>query len=408
MHAMKLLILGLAIGCTRPSDNYDVHVYGAATDLDSIESAPQEMGGQIEYARYRFWGTNLGHGLTGLWGDEPRADGTSVTIGYANFGYPKDRGFDQNSTFLSPGPKTVEDGVDSCNSRTQTTGYYSFMEYVDVGDHIELKADDNTFIRLERDPTVHHRPAGESWYAGYGGSLHAVIQDHDYLPSNWASDTNWSIRFPGTVLPSESTVGAIPYPLVNGSLQFPPDIEGLRVNGQEVRAPHHGYDDLGKWTGEDDDIRFPGPWNSDSIVNLNWTPYSSETGDSQPLTIVIRLLGSGEESACDCNSDCSDGFSCQDGNCYGDEGAGWAPVGELACTVADDGDFSFKPEMMSDLWKWVDRSDVQGAVLLVSRQRESTLNVPDALTYNGKRVSLTPVRTRALDIIATRLIWEAE
>ena len=59
--------------------------------------------------------------------------------------------------------------------------------------------------------------------------------------------------------------------------------------------------------------------------------------------------------------------------------------------------------MLKDIWQWVDPDDVAGAVLMVSRQRESTMVVPDALTYNGRRVSLSPVRTRILDIIATRL-----
>jgi hypothetical protein len=401
MRRLILCIFGLTLGCVRPSDTYDVHLYGAATELDTLEAPPTEMGGQIEYARYRFWGSNLGHGLTGLWGDEPRADGTSVTIGYAYFGYPKDSGFDKNSTFLSPGPRTVAPGSNACTSRTQTTGYYSFMEYVDVGDQIELRADTNTFVSLERDPSVHHRPAGESWYAGYGGELQAVVQDHDWLPNNWASDTHWSISFPGTVLPPESTMGAIPYPAREG-IQFPPDIENLMINGTTVRAPHHDYDDSGIWSeGYEDDVRFPGPW--DTALSVNWTPWTSESAVSQPLTIVVRLLGTAEESSCDCNAACSAGFSCVDESCVGEEGAGWATLGELACTVTDDGEFNLTPNMMSSLWEWVDRDDVAGAVLMVSRQRESTMTVDDVLTYNGKRVEISPIRTRILDIIATRL-----
>ena len=402
MRTGTILCFTLGLACTRPSDQYDVHVYGASTDLDTIETAPRAMGGQIEYARYRFWGTNLSHGLTGLWGDEPRADGTSVTIGYAFFGYPLDPGFDQNSTFLSPGPRSVAPGSDGCTTRTQMTGYYGVTEYVDVGDHIELRADDNTVVRLERDPSVHHRPAGESWYAGYGGDLLPVIQEHETLPSNWASDEVWTVRFPGTALPPDSTMGAVPYP-ATGELHFPPDIENLYVEGSEVRAPHHFYNDNGVWDPDYiDDIRFPGPW--DAPISLTWSPSeSTEEARDQPLTVVVRLLGTAEESTCDCNASCGDGFSCIDGSCVGNEGSGWSPMGELVCTVADDGEFKLTPVMLDNLWQWVDRDEVAGAVLLVSRQREGTLSTEDALSFNGKAVPLSPVRTRALDIIATRL-----
>ena len=70
------------LGCFRPSDTYDVHLWGEGTELDEVLPDPEPMGGQIEYARMRMWGTNLGHGLTGLYGDSPRADGTSITVGY--------------------------------------------------------------------------------------------------------------------------------------------------------------------------------------------------------------------------------------------------------------------------------------------------------------------------------------
>ena len=62
------------MACTRPSDEYNVHIYGAATDLDTIEAAPEAMGGQIEYARYRFWGSNRSW-TDGPMGDEPRSTG---------------------------------------------------------------------------------------------------------------------------------------------------------------------------------------------------------------------------------------------------------------------------------------------------------------------------------------------
>jgi len=356
------------------------------------------MGGQIEYARMRMWGTNLGHGLTGLYGDSPRADGTSITVGYGWFGYPRDPGFDRVSTFLSPGPPAAAN-EDLCISRLVTSGYLGIMEYVDVGDHISLLADDGTKVLLERDPSVHHRPAGESWFAGYGGSLKPVIQEHELLPDNWKSGETWSVGFPGTVVPSESTMGAIPYPLIDGAMVFPPDLAGFTVDDESVRPPHHYYDDDGVWVGyeEFDDVRFPGPWKN--AVSIGWEP----SDDGTPLTIVVRYLGTAEEEGCDCNADCNDGFTCLEGSCVGDEGSGWNVVGEVACTVADDGEFMLTPQHMTTLDTWVKRKEIQGAVLAVARISEGTVEVADVLTYNQKRVEITPVRTRALDVIWTRL-----
>ena len=125
-------------------------------------------------------------------------------------------------------------------------------------------------------------------------------------------------------------MGAIPYP-AESAIRFPPDIENLMINGTEVRAPHHDYNDKGEWVdGLEDDVRFPGPWTGS--VSITWTPWESTEGEvaNQPLTIVLRLLGQGNESDCDCNSGCSAGFSCIEGSCVGAEGAGWVPVAELA------------------------------------------------------------------------------
>ena len=285
---------------------------------------------------------------------------------------------------------------------TQLTGYYGTTEYVDVGDHIQLTNEANGLVRLAI--LCASPPIRESWFSGYGGSLQPVLLKIAlYCLNNPISDSSWTISFPGTVLPPESTMGAVPYP-AQSAIRFPPDIENLMINGIEVRAPHHEYNEAGQWVeGLEDDVRFPGPW--DGAISITWSPWESNDtfANPQPLTIVLRLLGLGNESDCDCNTGCSTGFSCIDGSCVGAEGAGWVPVAELACTVDDDGLFNLQPAMFKDIWQWVDEDDVAGAVLLVSRQRQNTMVVPDALTYNGRRVSLSPIRTRVLDIIATRL-----
>ncbi len=382
-HLITLSIL--AVACYRPSDSYDVHVYGGGTDLDAIEPAPEPMGGMIEYARFQFLGTNLGHGLTGLYGDAPRADGTSATVGYAYFGYPVDTGFDRNSTFLSPGP-SLQQGADACTTRLTISGYFSFMEYVDVGDHIALTDADGGRVVLERDPSAHHRPAGESWYAGYGGRLHPVVQDHESLPDSWRSGAEYSLSFPGTVAAPDSTLGAIPYPLEGVPIAFPTAVADLAIGGEAVRAPGAG-----------EDLRYPGPWTGP--MELSWTP----AAQPEQLTVVLRMIGWGDEGSCDCNTGCGPGFDCKDGLCVGEDGAGWRVLGELACTVADDGDFAITPAMLSTLHDNIDANERAGVVLAVARMSEGTVTVPDVLTFNGKRVSITPVRTRISDIVWTRL-----
>ncbi len=385
MHRTVFLLSLLSLGCYRPSDEYDVHLYGAGTDLDAIMPEPQAMGGVIEYARFQFHGTNLGHGLTGLYGDAPRADGSSATVGYAYFGYPADVGFDRNSSFLSPGPP-LQDGADSCTTRLTIAGYFSFMEYVDVGDHIALTDADGGRILLERDPSAHNRPAGESWYAGYGGRLMPVVRDHELLPDTWRSGADYTVSFPGSVAPPDSTIGTVPYPLLAAPLHFPSELTDLAINGQAVVAPSAGAE-----------LRFDGPWSGP--MELSWTP----AANPEPLTVVLRYIGWGDEGSCDCNTTCGPGFTCREGLCVGEEGSGWHVLGELACTVADDGAFSLTPGMLATLDGNIDDNERAGVVLAMARLSEGTVELEDALTFNGKRVSITPARTRVADITWTRV-----
>jgi len=379
--------------CERPTSDYEVGLHGAGTQLSDIEAAPTEMGGRIEVARFRLWGSNLGLGLTGLYGDAPRADGTSFVVGSAAFGYPASSAYDRVSAFLSPGPFTN----DTCVVRGAPKTSAGPVEYVDVGDRVRLSTPGQTQLSLERDPPAHPRPSGESWYVGYGNQLLPDIQGHPDLPDTWTPGASWSVTFPGTIAPAESTIGVIPYPLTDGLVHLPVTIDDVAVNGTPIRPPRHGYSRDGEWTGEDDDVRFTGPFTEPMTVS--WTP-SRSSGD---VTLVVRLLGSGIEGSCGCDADCEAGFSCAYGSCSGDDGAGWNVLAEVACTATDDGEFVINPEEFAGVWAGVDWDDIAGATLAVGRINENTLFVPDVLTWNGKKVGISPVRVRASDLLVTRL-----
>ncbi len=215
------------------------------------------------------------------------------------------------------------------------------------------------------------------------------------------------MSFPGSIQAPEATIGAIPAPFT-GSLAFPHPITGLRVNGDVVRPPHHGYDTDGVYVGEDvvDDVRFTGPWAGDTTIT--WEPSSS----AQAVTVSVRLLASGLETPCDGCTSCDPGFHCEAEDsedpdsprwCTADEGSSWLSAGEVTCTVPDTGEFTLTREHLELLLLAVPPYNVNGAVLTVGRRLEGTLFVPDALTYNGKRAPLNGVRTRTSDTIVTRL-----
>ncbi len=380
-----MLAIFLLLSCIRPSDGYEVEIYDAGLQLDEVVSTPTDHGGQIEYARMHFWGSNLGYGLTHLYGDTGRADGQSLTIGSASMGYPPTPDYDRNSVFLSAGPPAKRG--DHCFTRMTAAPVAGPVEYVDVGDHIQLMGG-GVDVRLERDPAAHPRPAGESYYAGYGGTLQPNITEHSLLPLTWKPGANVGVRFPGTLAPAEATIGSIPYPLEEGTISLPPSIDDLSVNGVPVRPPVHGV--------EDDDVRFDSPLLGP--MKLTWTP--SEAGT--PLTVVFRYLGWGADADCDCTNDCAPGFTCEYGACSFDDGSTWAPLGEVVCTVKDDGEFTLVYGDVQELDQAV-YYYAGGAVLVVARIEEGTLEVPDAVTYNGKRVELGPIRTRTIDAIYTRM-----
>lgn len=388
----------LLAGCVRPSDSYEVDVYGAGTPVDDILPAPTSMGGLVELARVRLWGSNLGFGLVGPFADQPRADGQEVVTGSALFGFPKDPAFDRNSTVLGPGPR-VGPREDACVVRTDT-GLSPFVsEYVDVGDAVTFTADDGLVLSLPRDPARFPEPAGDAWYVGYGGAMGAVVQDHPDLADTWRESTAFTVGFPGGFPPESATVGAIPVPMVGASVRTPGPVADLRIDDVAVRAPHHGYNDNGVWVGEDveDPVRFAGPW--DAPLALTWTPGTQ--GDS--LTVVVRILGYGAEADCACGEDCGAGFTCDQGVCAPVEGSGWVAVGELACTVADDGAFALTPALVRPLLQSGPGWERAGVALAVGRMIEGEITVPDVRSNAGRRIPITPVRTRTADLTWTRL-----
>lgn len=272
------------MGCIRPSGEYEVRLYNQGTELDQILPAGEPMGGQIEYVRYQMFGSNLGLGHTGLFGDTPYVDGLAFTVGFADFGTPVSRGYDRQSSFLAPGARDT--GLrDVCLTRGAPAGYPAVTEYVDVGDHIALTAPDGASVRLERDPSSHPRPAGESFYASWGGALRPALTNHPYHPDTWRPDSVWALSFPGTLVPPESSMGSVLYPLTGAVFRFPPSIDDLVIDGSPVRAPRHGYGADGVFTGERDEVRFAGPF--DRPMAIGWTPSVTR----EPLTIALRLLG---------------------------------------------------------------------------------------------------------------------
>lgn len=380
-------LVGLGSSCTRPTAEYPVQVQSNGTSMSEIETPPKEMSGVIEYARIQLHGHNLGHGLTGLYGDMPRADGQEFVLGNASFAYPPDSSFSNISSLLNRGPAAV----DSCQTIIGPRANAGSVEYVDVGDKITLSGN-GIAAELPRDPVIYPRPAGEAWYVGYGAKLMPSLIDYDGGLDNWGTSASLSIAFPGGLPPDYATVGAIPYPLASdATMALPADINDIQINGEAVRAPIHGE--------EDDLVRFAGPWSE--ALEITWAADNA----SEPLTISIRNLGRNPEGEgeCSCDEDCGEGFSCTEGQCFGADGSSAHQLGELVCTVADDGSFTISPEDVAQLKKQTELESWVGSILIISRITEGELEIPDILTFNGKRMKTEPVRTRAIDAVYTRL-----
>ena len=368
----------LMTGCGRPSADYDVSVVGDGTSLDDIVGGVTPMGGVVEYTRMRFAGENLGHGLTGLFSDATHVDGSSLVFGSAQFGYPPNPTFDRTSSLLTPAAPG-ENGTARCITIPGARTAPGPVEYVDVGDKITLTGE-QFHTTLDRDPAFYPRPAGESWYVGYGNRLMPVLTNHPVLPNNWKSEEAITLNYPGALPPDSATIGAIPYP-GQASMRLPPALEGLEINSTPVvdTTAH----------------RFQGPWTSP--VELVWTPHA----DPSPLNLSLRLIAKGVEGPCDCAEDCGDGFACEEGQCAGVDGASWNQLGEVVCHVPDTGSFSLTAAHLNPLLQWTGPPD--GAILSIARMREAQFNITPVLTFNQRRVDISPIRVRTTDVIYTRL-----
>jgi len=370
--AMFLLSL-LLIGCFRSTTSAEGEIIGLAMGLESVQDPPEAMGGRVEYARLRMLGEQLGAGLARQSSDAPALDGVDLTIGEARFNAPADGFYDDRSAILTPGP--AQDGAaDVCITRLPPPVAQLDLPSVDVGEAIHL-GDDTSSARLLRQP----RDATGALH--YGLEIQPTVLQHDQLATTWSSGATWEITTPGALPHSE--LRAVPAPLSEATLTLPPTLEGVAVSGQELSAT--------TW--------LPGPWQE--ALPLTWTPSAEGT----PVTVVLLLLGVGGEGTCFCDDNCPAGTTCDDATarCTTAAGMGWDVRGELACTLEDDGEFSLEPTALDRLVNQIDPADVVGAVLAVARITEGTFAIGDAITPDGGRIALTPIRARGLDVIYTRL-----
>ncbi len=389
---MLLLTAILALtGCYRPTDSYNVAIYGQGTTLDEVLPAPEPMGGLVEVSRVRLWGDNLGMAFVGG-DDRPRSDGREFVYANAAFGYPINGTWARGSFMLAPGPDIADQPACVTLVDVDITPGPS-AEYVDVGDHLLLSEPTGASLRIPRTPAVHPRPAGESFYAGYGGTPMPYRGRTDEAPT-WFAGEVVSLSFPGTVGAPEATHGFVPR-AGEVQMRFPDALQGVTVGGVEVGVPGP------------EGSRFEGPWQEGGLP-ITWDP--APLGD--PVTLSVRYLASSVEIPCDGCTDCGDGFSCEPEDpedassqhwCTADEGNSWLVLGETTCTVPDSGAFTLTAEHVATLSRSVPPYYVDGAVLTISRRVDSTIDMPDAMTFNGKRIPITPARTRASDVIFTRI-----
>jgi hypothetical protein len=368
----------MLLACNRPTSSYEVNLHGEGTSLDEIHGPATPMSGYVEYARFRLWGKSIGHGFTSLYGDTPYASGTSLILGIGNAAYPPDPSFDHVSPLITMGPK--EEGT--CFTKIGGRSEPWSTEYIDLGDHIALTSE-TVSARLERDPTLYPDPAGETWYIGYGNALLPVLTDYPHRQDNWPQlASELQVSFSGTLPPKETMVGAIPYP-ASGTLSIPPAISSPAINGVDLEATSTSFD---------------GPW--ESPLTVSWLPSTP----SAPLILSIRAVGQGDaQGSCTCDADCGTGMGCLNNQCYSLQGSSDAQLGELVCTLQDNGSFSITPDMIAPLLE-ATQINTSGYLLVLARATEGTINeLPDTLSYNGRRIPTAPMRTRGIDAIITRL-----
>ena len=370
------MIFFFLMACGRPTSSYDVDVYGKGTSLGDIQAASIPMGGYIEYARVRIWGSHIGYGFTGLYGDTPYASGTQTILASGNFAYPPHPSFDRGSKLLTLGPSSK----DQCFSIIGTRVAPGSVENIDVGDGIRLKGT-KVDVTLPRDPLFYPKPAGDIWYIAYGENLSPVLQNYAHGNDTWPEQAeDLAVSMPGTLPPKETMVGAFPYP-VTGYLPIPSSVEGLQINGSLV---------------DEQAQSFVGPWTEDMV--LTWAPAST----AHPLTVSILLLGEGtSQGACVCDEDCGDGLSCRENECFATNGSSDMLLAEYVCTLSDDGSYTMSKGSVSEL---LNKTNAKGALLVVSRVAQGEISdIPAVLSHNEKQLTHAPIRTRGIDAIMTRL-----
>ena len=279
------------LSCSRPSAVYEVGVFGEGSTIADVQSPPQEKSGLVEFGRYRIFGSELGLGFTGMYADIPDSSGTSFVMGQGVFAYPPDESFDRISTMVTTGPIKLDSCMTIVSSRVEP----SSVEYVDVGDSIVLQNDD-IFVSLPREPKTYPRPAGESWFVGYGYELLPMLKNYTHKSDTWSEEPQeLQLSFMGGLPPKEATVGAIPFPY-QSSIQLPESLMGLKINDQNL-----------------DESSTTFVVEEDGDLHLNWGTVSQ----SSPITISLRALGRGETVGnCTCDDDCGTGMICSEKSCF--------------------------------------------------------------------------------------------
>ena len=365
------------LSCSRPSAIYEVGVFGEGSTITDVQSPPQEKSGIVEFGSYRIFGSELGLGFTGMYADIPDSSGTAFVMGQGVFAYPPDESFDRISTMITTGPTKL----DSCMKIISPRVEPSSVEYVDVGDSILLQSED-ILVSLPREPKTYPRPAGESWFVGYGYELLPRLENYSHKSDTWSEEPQEiQLSFKGGLPPKEATVGAIPFPF-QSTIQLPESLKELTINDQNI-----------------DEFATTFVVEEDGDISLNWNPAS----ESSPLTISIRALGEGEPIGnCTCNDDCGVGMICSEKSCYVEKGATDDQKGELVCTLKDDGDFLLESKVIQDFQNALGK-DTLGYLLVISRMKTGNLDVPDVYSHNGKKIPSSKVRWRTMDNILTRL-----
>lgn len=110
----------------------------------------------------------------------------------------------------------------------------------------------------------------------------------------------------------------------------------------------------------------------------------------------------------DCARHVYETSSCSsDGLCrpVGGDRGGDGAMGQVICSAEDDGDFTVDAAQIEALLAAVDITEIDGAVLIVSRTTETLVQVPAARDQLGNVKNINPIRLRASQVQFGRLDW---